>query len=112
MTPRRRAPISARLDRKQYHYEAAVQLVERGRALAIERTDRFALAYLHGDLLYDLGAISVAESAYRSALEAASSCAEQCRGWIGLAAIKRVTDDLEGAFADLDGPRQRRSSRA
>jgi tetratricopeptide (TPR) repeat protein len=93
---------AARSQAAEYHYEAAVQLVERGRALAIERTDRFALAYLHGDLLYDLGAISVAESAYRSALEAASSCAEQCRGWIGLAAIKRVADDLEGAFADLD----------
>ena len=57
---------AARSQAAEYHYEAAVQL-ERGRALAIERTDRFALAYLHGDLLYDLGAISVAESAYRSA---------------------------------------------
>jgi tetratricopeptide (TPR) repeat protein len=93
---------AARSQAAEYRHDAAVQLVERGRALAVDRTDRFALACLHGDLLYDLGAIPAAESAYRSALEAASSCAEQCRGWIGMAAIKRVTDDLEGAFADLD----------
>ncbi len=28
--------------------------------------------------------------------------AERCRAWIGLAAVKRVADDLEGAFADLE----------
>jgi class 3 adenylate cyclase/tetratricopeptide (TPR) repeat protein len=97
-----RAYLSAARSRAaEYRHEAAIQLVERGRALAVERADRFALACLHGDLLHDLGAIPTAESAYRSALDAAESCAERCRGWIGLAALKRVTDDLEGAFADL-----------
>ena len=52
--------------------------------------------------LVRVGAIAAAEAAYRKALNAAESCAEQCRGWIGLATVKRVTDDLEGAFADLD----------
>ena len=93
---------AARSQAAEYRHEAALQLVERGRVLAVERADRSALACLHGDLLYDSGAISAAESAYRSSLDAAESHADQCRGWIGLAAVKRVTEDLEGAFADLD----------
>ena len=92
---------AARSQAAEYRHEAALQLVERGRVLAVERADRFALACLHGDLLVRVGAIAAAEAAYRKALNAAESCAEQCRGWIGLATA-RVTDDLEGAFADLD----------
>ena len=43
-----------------------------------------------------------AGSAYQKALDAAGDCAQRCRAWIGLASVKRMTDDLEGAFADLD----------
>lgn len=93
---------AAQLQAAEYRHETAIRLVERGRALALKRTDRFALACLHGDLLHDFGAIPAAEFAYQNALDAAEGCAEQCRAWIGLAAVKRVTDDLEGAFADLD----------
>jgi tetratricopeptide (TPR) repeat protein len=46
--------------------------------------------------------MTAAGTAYRSALEAAEGDAEQCRAWIGLAAVKRVGDDLAGAFADLE----------
>ena len=28
--------------------------------------------------------------------------AQRCRAWLGLAGVKRMTDDLDGAFADLD----------
>lgn len=92
---------AARSRAEEYRHEAAIHLVQRGRALAVKRADRFALACLHGDLLHDLGEIAAAESAYRGALDAAETCAERCRGWIGLATLKRLTDDLEGAFADL-----------
>ena len=46
---------AARSQAAEYRHEAALQLVERGRALAVERADRSALACLHGDLLYELG---------------------------------------------------------
>ena len=85
-----------------YRYELAQRLVERGQALAVEPADRFALRCLQGDILHDLGAMSAAASAYEGAMDAAASDSERCRVWLGLAAVKRVTDDLEGAFADLN----------
>jgi tetratricopeptide (TPR) repeat protein len=60
------------------------------------------LKCLQGDTLHDLGAMSAAASAYEEAMDAASSDTERCRVWLGLAAVKRITDDLDGAFADLD----------
>ena len=85
-----------------YRYELAQRLVERGQALAVEPADRFALRCLQGDILHDLGAMSAAASAYEGAMDAAASDTERCRVWLGLAAVKRITDDLEGAFADLN----------
>jgi tetratricopeptide (TPR) repeat protein len=70
--------------------------------LAQDPADRFALTYLHGDLLHDLGVMPEAGRAYERALTVAVSDLERCRAWIGLAAVKRMTDDLEGAFADLE----------
>ena len=55
-----------------------------------------------GDILHDLGEMPEALVAYEGALDAAADDAERCRAWIGLAAVKRVTDDLDGAFADLE----------
>ena len=46
--------------------------------------------------------MSAAAGAYEDAMSAAASDIERCRVWLGLAAVKRVTDDLEGAFADLE----------
>jgi class 3 adenylate cyclase/tetratricopeptide (TPR) repeat protein len=85
-----------------YRYDAALDLAERG--LAIARTERqtFALTCLRGDILHDLGSMAEAGAAYGAALEAAGDDAERCRAWLGLAAVKRVTDDLDGAFADLE----------
>jgi class 3 adenylate cyclase/tetratricopeptide (TPR) repeat protein len=85
-----------------YRYELAQRLVERGQALAVEPADRFALRCLQGDILHDLGAMSAAASAYEGAMDAAASDTERCRVWLGLAAVKRITDDLDGALADLD----------
>jgi tetratricopeptide (TPR) repeat protein len=85
-----------------YRYELAQRLVERGQALAVEPADRFALRCLQGDILHDLGAMSAAATAYENAMNAAANDTERCHVWLGLAAVKRVTDDLKGAFADLD----------
>lgn len=85
-----------------YRYETALRLAERGLELATEQADRFALGCMRGDILRDLGAMPDALGAYQDALAAASDDAERCRVWIGLASVKRVTEDLAGAFADLD----------
>jgi class 3 adenylate cyclase len=92
---------AARLQTVEYRNEAARRLVERGLTLAVERADRFALACLHADILHDLGAVREAARAYQSALDAAVDDIERCQAWIGSAAVKRITDDLDGAFADL-----------
>ena len=93
---------AARAQAGEYRYETALRLVRRGLALAADRADRFALQSLEGDFLHDLGGMKEALSAYERALEVATSDADRCRAWIGLAAVKRVTDDVDGAFADLD----------
>jgi class 3 adenylate cyclase/tetratricopeptide (TPR) repeat protein len=93
---------AARSQATEYRYELARQLVERGLALAVERADRSALACFQGDIMHDLGDMAAAGRAYEAALAAAESSAERSRAWVGLAAVKRVTDDLDGAFADLE----------
>jgi class 3 adenylate cyclase/tetratricopeptide (TPR) repeat protein len=93
---------AARSQAAEYRQEAALELVERGLALAHDRTDRFALTCLQGEILHDLGAMPEAGRAHRAALDAAADDQERCAAWIGLAAVKRVTDDLPGALADLE----------
>jgi tetratricopeptide (TPR) repeat protein len=85
-----------------YRYDAALALAERGLAIARTREQIFGLTCLRGEILHDLGAMIEARDAYGAALEAANDDAQRCRAWLGLAAVKRVTDDLDGAFADLD----------
>jgi class 3 adenylate cyclase/tetratricopeptide (TPR) repeat protein len=85
-----------------YRYDAALDLVERGLAIARTKEQAYGLTCLRGDILHDLGAMAAASDAYDAALEAAGDDAQRCRAWLGLAAVKRVTDDLDGAFADLD----------
>ena len=93
---------AARSQAAEYRQEAALELVERGLALACNRTDRFALMCLQGEVLHDLGTMPQAGRAYEAALDAAADDRERCTAWIGLAAVKRVTDDLTGAAADLE----------
>jgi hypothetical protein len=57
---------------------------------------------LKGEILHDLGSMSEAGRAYQAGLDAAADDRERCTAWIGLAAVKRVTDDLAGAVADLE----------
>jgi class 3 adenylate cyclase/tetratricopeptide (TPR) repeat protein len=92
---------AARGQAESYHNERARALAERGLGLATEPADRFALTCLLGDTLHDLGAMTEARAAYEAALEAAADDRERTSAWLGLAAVKRVTEDLDGAFADL-----------
>lgn len=93
---------AARAQIAEHRYEAAKQLAARGFELAREPADRAALSCLRGDILLDLGETPEALQAFEAALSAATHDAERCRAWIGRAAVKRITDDIDGAFADLE----------
>jgi class 3 adenylate cyclase/tetratricopeptide (TPR) repeat protein len=93
---------AARARAADYHYERARALSERGLAIATDPGDRFALTCLQGEILHDLGAMADSRAAHERALEAAADDRQRAHAWLGLAAVKRVTDDLDGAFADLD----------
>jgi class 3 adenylate cyclase/tetratricopeptide (TPR) repeat protein len=92
---------AARTQAAEYRQELALRLVERGLALATERNDRFTLTCYRGQVLHDLGAMADARSAYEAALALADDDAERGQVWLGLAAVKRVTEDIQGALADL-----------
>jgi class 3 adenylate cyclase/tetratricopeptide (TPR) repeat protein len=93
---------AARSEAAEYRQETALRLVERGLAVAGDPADRFALMCLQGEILHDLGAMAEAGRAWQAALDAAADDQERCVAWIGLAGVKRVTDDLAGALADLE----------
>ena len=93
---------AARSQSAQYRYEVARRLVEQGIGLATDPADRFALVHLKGDIMHDLGDMPEAREAYEISLEFASDEMQQCRALIGLAAVKRVTEDLDGAFRNLE----------
>jgi class 3 adenylate cyclase/tetratricopeptide (TPR) repeat protein len=92
---------AARQQAAEYRPEMALRLAARGLELATAAGDRAALASLQGDILHDLGDMPGARQAYAAALDAADGPEARCRASTGLASVKRVTDDLDGAFADL-----------
>ncbi|HSR72193.1 MAG TPA: adenylate/guanylate cyclase domain-containing protein, partial [Kiloniellales bacterium] len=93
---------AAREERAKYHYETALGLIERGLALAATPEEQIALRLLMGDTLHDFGRMTEAEAAYQAALDAAPGPAQRCRALIGLAGVKRVTEDIDGALLDLE----------
>ena len=93
---------AARAQAADYRYERARELTERGLALVADPDDRFALTCLHGEILHDLGSMAESRVAYERALEAAADDRARAAAWLGLAAVKRVTEELDGAFADLE----------
>ena len=93
---------AARSQAAGYHYEFALRLAERGLELTATCSDRVALECLRGNILHDIGDMTSALGAFETALAAAATDAERCHAWIGRATVKRVIDDLDGAWADLD----------
>jgi tetratricopeptide (TPR) repeat protein len=93
---------AARAQATDYRYERARTLIERGLALVVDPNDRFALTCLQGEILHDLGSMAESRLAYERALEAAADDPTRAAAWLGLAAVKRVTEELDGAFADLE----------
>jgi tetratricopeptide (TPR) repeat protein len=93
---------AAREQATRYRYESALALIQRGAVLARDSSDRFALACYRGELLHDMGEVADARIAYEEALVLSEDDAERCRAWLGIAAVKRVTDDVSGALADVE----------
>jgi class 3 adenylate cyclase/tetratricopeptide (TPR) repeat protein len=94
---------AAREQARAYRYEQAQALVDRGVALETgSAAERFELICLRGELSEHLGDLAESLGAYQAALAAAQDDSERCRALLGIAAVKRVIDDLDGAFADLE----------
>ena len=94
--------VAALLQRESFHADRALELANRGLALAADGVDRLALTCLKGELLSDLGATADSIAAFRAAVTLATGDAGYCRAAIGLASILRVADGLDEALAALD----------
>jgi len=84
-----------------FRLERAMGLVDRGLELAATPPERFALACLRAELLESLGEVHRAAEAFAEARALATGDAERARACLGLAAAKRVAEDLDGAMAAL-----------
>jgi tetratricopeptide (TPR) repeat protein len=93
---------AARSEAASYRYGPAIALLTKGKALAEDPADRVALALALGEAEHDTGALDEARAAFQEALDAAEDDSARCRAWLGLAGVKRITEDVEGALADLD----------
>lgn len=85
-----------------FHYDFALDLAERGRALAEGSADEFALTLLLGQLLTDAGLVGESLAAYRRALELAADDIERCKSWIGIAEGLRLSNQSLDALALLE----------
>jgi len=85
-----------------HRYERALQLVEQGMALAIERSDKFALTCRRAELLQNLGDASASIDAYQASLDHADDDPGRCQAWIGIAAGIRLQGGREEGLEALD----------
>jgi class 3 adenylate cyclase/tetratricopeptide (TPR) repeat protein len=93
---------AAREQARHYRFERALDLTERGLALATVRSGQHSLTCLKGELLRDLANIQSSIAAYREALDKAADDVQRCDAWMGLAAGMRVTTDYAEALVLLD----------
>jgi class 3 adenylate cyclase/tetratricopeptide (TPR) repeat protein len=93
---------AARAQLGGYRMESARALLERGLALAREPGDVASISCLLGQNLLDLGVVTEAQASYGRALMQAQDDRARCEAWLGLAACKRMTDDLSGAQGDIE----------
>ncbi|ODT22165.1 MAG: hypothetical protein ABS35_15530 [Kaistia sp. SCN 65-12] len=82
--------------------DAALELAERGLALAAQDAVRGDLLRLKGDMLRDLGRATDAIVAFEAASAIALTPVDQCRSRIGIISAMRILDRIDDAFALLD----------
>ncbi|MEO5883459.1 MAG: adenylate/guanylate cyclase domain-containing protein, partial [Caldimonas sp.] len=86
----------------QFHQAAALNLIERGLALAATHEVRFALLMARGRLMLELGRSTEAIEICRAALEASASPGERAQALIAGAAGMRLSDRIAEGLAALD----------
>lgn len=91
---------AARTQADVHRYAQALALVERGMRSA-RGSVAFDLALSRAELLLDLGRVGDAREAFGFAADAARTPGESCRAHIGLATVKRMVDEIDGALEDL-----------
>jgi len=84
-----------------FHFEDALQSIDRGIAVATQKGDNYNLLMLKGECFRELGQPTDSIEVYQTALETSPSDVDKCRAWIGLAAGMRVTDNFDDAFSAL-----------
>ncbi|MDH3669200.1 MAG: AAA family ATPase [Paracoccaceae bacterium] len=93
---------AAHAELANYRYAQAIALLIKGKALAEDPADRVVLALALGEAKHDIGALAEASAEFNDALRAAPDETSRCRALLGLAGVKRITEDVVGALADLD----------
>jgi class 3 adenylate cyclase/tetratricopeptide (TPR) repeat protein len=86
----------------QYRHAVALELAERGLALATEQATRFALLMTRGRLLVELGRSGDAIEASRAALAVAANDGERAQALVATAAGMRLNDRIAEGLAALD----------
>ena len=86
----------------QYRHAVALELAERGLALATEQATRFALLMARGRLLVELGHAGDAIEASRAALTVAANDGERAQALVATAAGMRLNDRIAEGLAALD----------
>jgi class 3 adenylate cyclase/tetratricopeptide (TPR) repeat protein len=94
--------VAAREQTRHYRFERALDLTERGLALAAANAVRHKLTCLKGELLRDLADVPSSINAYQEALDKAQEDLQRCDAWMGLAAGMRVMTNYQEALALLD----------
>lgn len=101
------AYLDAAIEQKaHYHFDQAQRLIDKALEIADQKDQTFALQSLRGDVLADLGDITQAEEAYRTALESAVSDDQRCRAWIGIAQCHDINDEHEQVLSALEHAEQ------
>ncbi|MEX2276169.1 MAG: adenylate/guanylate cyclase domain-containing protein [Cucumibacter sp.] len=100
-----RAPAAflgaARAQARQYHFDSARMLVERGLAIVTDIGQRCELMGFRGEMLYALGDISGSIETFRALLDAAETDAQRIPGWIGFAEGMRLIDKTSDGLEAL-----------
>jgi class 3 adenylate cyclase/tetratricopeptide (TPR) repeat protein len=92
---------AAHAEALDYHYERALSLAERGRAVATTRADQYGLDALRGEYLLEAGRALDSLTAFELALSKSEGSLEGCRAYIGIAAANRILSRTEPALSAL-----------
>ena len=93
---------AATAERAAYRFDRALELAERGRAIAVDDATKHALTCLTGEVQADLGATEQSILLWRAAAASAPDDAARCRALLGLAAGLRISEGLDEALILLD----------